>query len=211
MNWKRILSIVALAVILFLAAFFAWKIGQKRGYSSGFSAGVESVKADTVTKIDTHYVDRPVPVEVKPSGQEMYPVGTLAQLKKVIDSLSAVKPDTTFIEIPIPTETKLYADSTYRLQISGVQPRLDWIETYARTEIVNHYFPQLPSVTVTPAVKVFITPVGIDAAAMLRVTKWWTGGWRFDGGAGYGIHLGEGIQQPGWYAEIGFGYDIIRH
>lgn len=197
---ERILSLVALAVILFLAAFFAWKIGQNRGYHKGFTAGVESVKADTVTRVDTHYVDRPVPVvEYRDTGRLVY--------VQVTDTTNIH--DTTFIVLP--TTVRQYADSTYRLQISGVQPRLDWIETYARTEIVNHYFPQLPSVTVTPAVKVFITPAGIDAAAMLRVTKWWTGGWRFDGGAGYGIHLGEGIQQPGWYAEIGFGYDIIRH
>lgn len=196
---ERILSLIALAVILFLAVFFAWKIGRNRGYHKGFTAGVESVKADTVTRVDTHYVDRPVPVvEYRDTGRLVY--------VQVTDTTNIH--DTTFIVLP--TTVRQYADSTYRLQISGVQPRLDWIETYARTEIVNHYFPQLPSVTVTPAVKVFITPAGIDAAAMLRVTKWWNH-WRFDGGAGYGIHLGEGIQQPGWYAEIGFGYDIIRH
>lgn len=181
-----------------LALCLSWWISGNRSYRKGFTAGVESVKADTVTKIDTHYVDRPVPVlEYRDTGRLVY--------VQVTDTTNIH--DTTFIVLP--TTVRQYADSTYRLQVSGVQPQLDWIETYTKTNIVNHYFPQLPEVTITPSVKLYVTPAGFDAAAMIRVTKWWDH-WRFDGGAGYGIHLGA-EQKPGWYAEIGFGYDIIRH
>ena len=35
--------------------------------------------------------------------------------------------------VSLPRETKVYEDSTYKAQISGYEPRLDYIEVYPRT------------------------------------------------------------------------------
>ena len=45
--------------------------------------------------------------------------------------------DTTFVVLP--REVRQYADSTYRAQVSGVEPSLDWIEVYQRTTTITNY------------------------------------------------------------------------
>lgn len=139
-KFERICAIFLLVCGIILVGGFGFKFGDKRGYSRGYSDGYSAYhNPDTVWKADTEYIDKPVPYEVKPSGVEMWPIGTLAQLKAKLDSLSAVTPDTAYVEIPVPIETKLYQDSTYRAQVSGWHPSLDWLEVYQKTAYITNY------------------------------------------------------------------------
>lgn len=123
----------------FLAGGFAFKIGQKRGYKTGYSDAMNLPhKPDTEWVERKVYIDKPVPVAVKPSGVEMYPVGTLAQLQSMIDSLRSVKPDTAFVDLLIPMEVKNYKDETYEAQVSGYRASLDWINVYQKTAYITN-------------------------------------------------------------------------
>lgn len=195
---KRFLTILCLVVGLALIVFFTWKIGQNRGYHKGFDDGVESVVRDTTTIIDTMIIEKPIEV-VKWKDKERLVYVPVHDTTTIHDSTYIV----------LPRENKLYKAEEYECQVSGIDPLLDWIKVYQKTETITQYVPTLPEVTVTPAVKLYATPAGVDAAAMLRVTKWWEGGWRFDGGVGYGYHFGPELSH-GWYVEIGFGFDVIR-
>ena len=45
--------------------------------------------------------------------------------------------DSVYVEVPI--ESKTYEDSTYRAQVSGWHPSLDWIEVYQKTTTITNY------------------------------------------------------------------------
>lgn len=207
-KYATIFIVVCLAIV---AAGFACKIAHKRGYRVGWDDALASIKPDTLWRTDTIYKDRPVPVEVKPSGQEMYPIGTVAQLKKVIDSLVSVKPDTAFVQIPIPTETKLYGDSTYTAQVSGYKPTLDWIKVYPRTAYITKPVPEYkyPSLVVSPKAGIEILPQNLFVGAGVGV-DYWTGRFQISVEAGYGLDIHDKVQTPGWYAEWKVGYNLIR-
>ena len=137
-------------LVMCVASYFAGRvkgreIGWKAGYREGFDAGYAAPHpADTSATIDTSHYDHPEPVAVTPAkpkndGREKMLLGTIAELQARLDSLAAAKPDTTFVEIPVPVEVKTYEDSTYRAQVSGYRPALDWIETYAKTTTITQY------------------------------------------------------------------------
>ena len=131
--------LIVCAVSYFAGRLKGRQIEREMAYAEGYEAGYNAPHpADTTTRTDTIYIDRPVPVSVKPSGVEMLPVGTLAQMQARIDSLLEVKPDTAFVEIPVPMETKTYRDSTYEAQVSGWHPSLDWIEVVKTTEYITN-------------------------------------------------------------------------
>ena len=142
---KRLIIAAFLAILFCVGCNIAGrvhgrKIGYNKGYEAGFVAGYDAPhKADTEYVDKPVYIEKPVPVEIKPAGVEMYPVGTIAQLQRQLDTLAAAKPDTAFVEIPVPVEVKTYADSTYRAQVSGYRPSLDWIEVYQRTTTITQY------------------------------------------------------------------------
>lgn len=192
---KQLAAIIATAVFLALLTC-TWFWGYDRGRRSVKCPVIE--KTDTVYRTDTHFVEKPVEV-IKWKDKERLVYVPVHDTTTIHDSTYIV----------LPRENKLYKAEEYECQVSGIDPLLDWIKVYQKTETITQYVPTLPEVTVTPAVKLYATPIGVDAAAMLRVTKWWEGGWRFDGGAGYGYHFGPELSH-GWYVEIGFGFDVIR-
>ena len=103
------------------------EIGWKAGYSDGFEAGYNTPHpADTLVVRDTLLVDHPVEVVKWRERVELLPVRDTIRIA-----------DSVFVEVPI--ESKIYADSTYRAQVSGWHPSLDWIEVYQRTQIVTQY------------------------------------------------------------------------
>lgn len=213
-TYRRILGAICLAVGILLAVVLAAKIGQKRGYSSGYRDAIASIKRDTVWRDTTVFVDRPVPFEVKPAGKEMYPVGTVAQLKRVIDSLAAVRPDTAFVEIPVPIETRLYRDekdSTYVAQVSGFHPSLDWIEVRQKTAYIDIPIltPVWPELLISPAALVSFDPGGLMLGGGVSADSW-VNRWQFSVDIGYGLHTGNGTSTPGWYGHIRAKYNIIR-
>lgn len=134
---KQLAAIIAAAIFLALLTC-TWFWGYDRGRRS---VKCPSVQTDTIVRIDTIVYDHPAPVAVKPAGMEMYPAGTLAQMQHLLDSLSAFKPDTTFVEIPVPIETKRYGGrpgDEYEAQVSGWHPSLDWIKVNQRTVTITN-------------------------------------------------------------------------
>ena len=150
---KQAVFFVLAALLVCLVAniaggIYGRRIGRQKGYAEGFEAGYNTPHpADTVVRVDTFVVDRPVPVSVKPFGVEMLPVGTLAQMRARIDSLSSIKPDTAFVEMPVPIEVKTYGGKDgdeYEAQVSGWNPSLDWIAVYPRTITITQTIPAPP-------------------------------------------------------------------
>lgn len=188
-KYATIFIVVCLAIV---AAGFACKIANKRGYKAGYEDAYASFKPDTEYVDKPIYIDKPVPVEVTPAGKEMYPVGTVAQLKKVIDSLAAVKPDTTLIEIPVPLETKVYRDekdSTYEAQVTGYKASLDWVKVNQKTAYINVPIPTpvWPTFIVSPALNVEILPRSVFAGAGV-VADYWFGRLQISLEVGYGVN-----------------------
>lgn len=95
---------------------------------------------ETITKIerrvDTIKIEKPVPV--------FHTIKSFALLEYPVDSLIYVAGDTVQVQVPI--EEKIYQDSTYKCQVSGYKPSLDWIDIYAPTTTITttnvvHYRP----------------------------------------------------------------------
>lgn len=211
---QKIATAAVLGIVLGLIFSAGFIFGHKRGYPEGYSAAIASIKRDTVWRDTTVFVDRPVPVEVKPAGKEMYPVGTVAQLKRVIDSLAAVRPDTAFVEIPVPIETRLYRDekdSTYVAQVSGFHPSLDWIEVRQKTAYIDIPIPTpvWPELLISPSALVSFDPGGLMLGGGVSADCW-ANRWQFSVDIGYGLHTGNGASTPGWYGHIRAKYNIIR-
>ena len=170
----------------------SWWISGNRSYRKGWNDAYSSFKPDTVYRDTTIYDIKPVPVEVTPAGKEMHPVGTVAQLKKVIDSLAAVKPDTTLIEIPVPLETKVYRDekdSTYEAKVTGYKASLDWVKVNQKTAYINVPIPTpvWPTFIVSPALNVEILPRSVFAGAGV-VADYWSGRLQISLEVGYGVN-----------------------
>lgn len=131
---KSYLLCGAAGFLLAALLFVAFKTGQKYPLKLD-SAGI---KTDSVVVIqyDTITQFKPVPVHTAPRGYEMVKAGTLAQLRERISELES-QPDTAAMEIPLPIEEKTYRDSLYSAQVSGISPRLDWIEVYPQTKVIT--------------------------------------------------------------------------
>ena len=206
-KYATLFIVVCLAIV---AAGFACKFARSRGYKAGWADAYASFKPDTEYVDKPVYIDKPVPVEVKPAGQEFYPVGTLAQLQHVIDSMAAVKPDTTMIEIPVPMETKLYRDekdSTYEAQVSGYHASLDWIKVNQKTAYITVPVPEYkyPTFALSPSVGGFIFPQDYGVGAGLELA-FWLNRWEIAGGGGY--YVSNNSRGP--YGEIKVKYNLIR-
>lgn len=200
--------IVLVAFVASCLVFF--QIGKTGGYRIGYSDALASIKPDTEYVDKPVYIDKPVPIEVKPSGVEMYPIGTLAQMQHILDSLSAIQPDTTFIEIPVPIETKLYRDekdSTYEAQVSGYHASLDWIKVNQKVAYITVPVPEYkyPTFSLSPTIGGFIFPNDYGVGAGLEL-DYWLNRWEISGGGGY--YVSENSKGP--YGEIKLKYNLIR-
>lgn len=128
----------------------------------------EIVRTDILRIRDTVLVDRPVPVEVRL---------TDTMLVAVTDTVTIN--DTVYLSLP--RETRVYGDSTYRAQVSGYRPALDWIEVYPQT--------------------VYLTKV----VKTNDVKRWGIGVQ-----AGYGAYFRDGHIRLAPYVGVGISYNIIR-
>ncbi|MCR5327175.1 MAG: hypothetical protein K6E37_10615 [Bacteroidales bacterium] len=213
-NFQKYASLFIVVCVMILVTALCCKVSRKRGYSSGYSDALASIKPDTEYVDKPVYIDKPVPVEVKPAGQEFYPVGTVAQLKKVIDSLAAVRPDTAFVEIPVPMETRHYRDekdSTYEAQVTGYRATLDWVKVRQRTAYIDIPIPTpvYPELLISPAASVYFDPGGLMLGGGVAADSW-VNRWQFSVETGYGIHISPQGSAPGWYGRLRVGLNLIR-
>lgn len=80
---------------------------------------------DTVTIVDTYFIDFPVVVDVEISENDLE-----VPLQDIIirnDSL-----------VVLPIEIKTYEGKGYKAQISGYKPNLDWIELYPESRYITN-------------------------------------------------------------------------
>ena len=151
-----------LAALLLLSGYL---LGRRADRARG---PAEIVRTDTLRIRDTVLVDRPVPVEVRL---------TDTMLVAVTDTVTVN--DTVYLSLP--RETRVYGDSTYRAQVSGYRPALDWIEVYPQT--------------------VYVTKNVITK----DVRRWGIGVQ-----AGYGAYFRDGHMRLAPYLGVGISYNIIR-
>lgn len=115
---------------------------------------------DTIVKYDTIFKEKPVPVYVKSEPDTVF-----------LPSL-----DTTVV---LDKETKVYEDSSYKAQVSGFQPNLDWIEVYPKTTYVTETIVQ-------------------EKVKKQRIN------WGFQVGMGYGVFT----HKPDLYIGLGVQYNF---
>ena len=129
-DWKTPVFFVLAVLCVCVVSYFAGRvkgrrIGYEVGWSEGFAAGWAAPHpADTATRTDTVFIDRPV---------EVVRWRDRVEYLAVTDTIRVA--DSVFVAVPI--EVRQYADSTYRAQVSGWHPSLDWIEVFARTQTIT--------------------------------------------------------------------------
>ena len=91
--------------------------------------GVPEVQSDTVVVVDTHYIEKPVPVEVWKDIEKPVYIA-------VKDTMVVHTHDTLIFAVE--RETKRYSGEDYEAQVSGVEPQLDWIKTFPKTVTITN-------------------------------------------------------------------------
>lgn len=115
--------------LMILETAVCCKISHRRGYSAGWVDCLANAKSDTVVVVDTLRIAEPV-------AEYVYIDRVKPVYLPVHDTSVVVKRDTAFIAVN--REIKGYSGADYKLEVSGVQPALDWIEVYPRiTTITN--------------------------------------------------------------------------
>ena len=79
---------------------------------------------DTLVVVDTHIIEKPVPVKV-----------TAEKISLVAVHDTIVVNDTVFV--PIPIERKTYKGEDYFAEISGYKANLELIEVYPKTKVIS--------------------------------------------------------------------------
>ena len=179
------------------------RIGYDRGYQVGYDSGyVAPHPADTEYVDKPIYIDNPVPViEYRDTGRVVY--------VPVIIKDSTGHADTT--AAPMHPEIKQYEDSTYRAQVSGIQPNLDWIEVHQMTAYITKVVPEYkyPTFALSPTIDAFVLPGHFSFGGGLEI-DYWKGRWQFSAEGGYGVFYDFKRAIAGPYGQIGAKYNLIR-
>ena len=123
-NFQKFALAFIVVVGFFLIGGFAYKIGDKQGYKRGYNA---IHPADTVWRDTTIVKDSLIEV-VKWKEKDK-----LVYVPVKVDSLIH---DTTYVALE--REYKMYADSTFEAQVSGIDPTLDWIKIHQKTAYITN-------------------------------------------------------------------------
>lgn len=109
---KHICYVMVILLLLF-TIFYQWK------NPTTITETIVDHHTDTVTLWDTVYKEKPVPITV-----------------------TKIERDTVYINdtiyIVMDREEKIYEDSTYQCQISGVNAELDWIKVFPKTTTITN-------------------------------------------------------------------------
>lgn len=145
---KNILLYVVI-IILFSLCFFQWK------YPKIEIIETEIIKKDTVTLVDTIFIEKPV------------------YKTKYITKVDTVYVNDT-IPIALPVETKIYEDSTYTAQISGIRADLDWIKVYPKQTTI--YEEKVIQIAQKQPLFEFKPAVGLGWGITTKKPDIWVGG-----------------------------------
>lgn len=120
---QKILLLFLAGVFFAVACFVSYWAGRR----SVPRPDPVTPKTDTVWRDTVIFKDRPVPeYHYRDTGRTVYIA--------VTDTVHLH--DTAFVYLPV--EVKGYSDETYALEISGVQPNLDWIEVHQKTAYITN-------------------------------------------------------------------------
>lgn len=95
-------------------------------------------KDSTVLRFDT--VSLPVSDRNTNSAENYMLKNTFLGGNYIMPSDSCVKNTPDSAKVVIPITQKVYEDSTYKVWVSGYNPKVDSIFVYNKTNVVNHYF-----------------------------------------------------------------------
>ncbi len=124
---KAYLTAFGIGVALVACMLVTFLIGRERGYAKGYDDGVNlPVKADTVWRTDTHFVDRPVEVWREREKLVYLPV---------VDTQIVHRTDSVFVVLE--RESRGYSGEDYEAQVSGIEPQLDWIKVFPKTAYIK--------------------------------------------------------------------------
>ena len=137
------------------------------------------VRTDTLRVRDTLVIDRPVPIDTMVTDTILVAV-TDPVIVRERDTVQVRVQDTVRVMVQVPRETKLYGDTTYRAQVSGYRPSLDWIEVYPQTTVVTK-------------------TISVDSRKR----------WGIGVQAGYGAYVAGGQVMLAPYIGIGISYNIL--
>lgn len=197
MKLDRILDDILLAVCVIAVAVFSWKISGNINYSAGYDDALASIKPDTEYVEKEIYIDKPVPaIEYKDTG-------------RVVEILIH---DTTYVYLP--REVRQFADPNkeiYELQVSGIDPTLDWIKVKQKTAYINVPVPEYkyPTIAISPSISAFVAPGHFSFGGGLEF-DYWKDRWQFSVEGGYGIHSDFKTITPGCYGQVNCKYNLIR-
>ena len=136
-------------IILFSLCFYQWK------YPKIEIIETEIIKKDTITIVDTLFIEKPV------------------YKTKYITKVDTVYVCDT-IPIALPVETKVYEDSTYTAQISGIRADLDWIKVYPKQTTI--YEEKVIQIAQKQPLFEFKPSVGIGWGITTKKPDIWVGG-----------------------------------
>lgn len=157
------IKIISIAVALLVAAFLVGRCSVPR----------ITPESHVVEKVDTLVV-RDTIIREKPSYRTEYVF--------VRDSVKVQVHDTVYINLP--RQLRVYQDSLYRAEVSGVDPTLDRIEVYPQTKVV--------------------TKIETQTIRVTERRKWGIGVQ-----VGYGITKQGNAFNPGPYIGVGVSYNIL--
>lgn len=95
-------------------------------------------KDSTVLRYDT--VTLPVSCENTHSDKKYILNNTTSDGNYIMPTDSSIKSTPDSVKVVIPITQKVYEDSTYKVWVSGYNPKVDSIFVYNKTNVVNHYF-----------------------------------------------------------------------
>ena len=119
---KRTLIVAGLILAGIIASFVAGYVTRGKRPPEV----VEILKTDTLTIRDTTVIDRPVYIRERVVDTVMYAV-------HIVDTLHQLDS----IYVPLVRTQREYADSTYHAWVSGIDPALDSLNVYNRTQVVT--------------------------------------------------------------------------
>ena len=157
------MNLVSKICLFLVCLFLAFSMGR-------ISAPKEVVKAEKV-RVDTLLIRDTITREMP-----------VYRTNIVRDTLTLLVHDT--IPVYLPREVKIYEDSLYRAEVSGVFPSLDRIDIYQRKEIVT---------------------IEVEKQVSVPVRQRWGVGIQ----AGYGAHINGTSVALSPYIGIGLTYNII--
>lgn len=123
---RRTIETLLLSAALLAVVALSALLGYRRGARDARAEEVTKIVTETVTKTDTVRTTEFRFITMRTVDTLLVPVLDTVRLR-----------DTVFLALP--RTVKRYSDTLFTAEVSGYEPRLDWIEVYKPTRTVTAY------------------------------------------------------------------------